>query len=266
MKQLAFKEPKIFGLARKHKVALTTIVELAGFFGTVYLSCTEKTKAEKIIEENDITDTKEKVKVYAKTMWPAALTGAATSSIITYANVSAGNKIRELGSAALMYRNLRDEYEEAVRARIGDKKADQIDHDVAINEAERSDLHVKGIIDTGHGHELFYDPISGFWFYSSNQYVSRVALDFANRMAQKEVGYYSDFLESNDLPASGDIVANTVFIRDRESAYNVPSLKLEYGTCDENRHELTGEKYAVLTWCGNKPNYVDKDTLFSLDI
>ena len=85
-------------------------------------------------------------------------------------------------------------------------------------------------------------------------------------MGQKEVGYYSDFLESIDLPATGDTVTNTVFIRDRESSYNIPALKLEYGTCDENRHELTGEKYAVLTWCGNKPNYVDKDTLFSLDI
>lgn len=266
MKQFAVKEPAVIRFVRKHKVAFTTLVELAGFAGTVYLACSEKTKAEKLIEENDVTEPKEKIKTYAYTIWPSVVLGLGTASLITYANVAAGNKIKELGNAALMYKTFRDNYEDAVRNRLGEKKADEISHDASILNAERSDLHVKGVIDTGHGHELFYDEVSGLWFYSSNQFVMRAAQDFANNMGKREVGYYSDFMKALGLPSMGQHFAHMVFIRDTDSAYNIPSLKLEYGTCDENKYELTGEKYAVLRWCGNEPEYADVDTLYSMDI
>ena len=266
MKQFAFKEPGCVRFMRKHKVAVTTIIELVGFAGTVYLACSEKTKAERIIEENDISEPVEKIKTYAYTMWPSVVMALGTSSLITYTNISSSNKIKELGSAAMMYKNLRDNYEEAVRNRVGVKKAEEIDHDAAIKNAERSDLHVKGIIDTGKGHELFYDEVTDIWFYSSNQYISRAAQDFANDVARKDAGYYSDFLESIGLPCHGPVISHMVFIRDSDNAYNIPTLKLEYGMCDDNKHELTGEKYAVLRWCGNKPEYVDTDVLYSIDI
>lgn len=269
MKHFAYVEPRIFKTIKKHETGITTAIELIGFAATVYLACTEKTKAEKLLEEkkSEIKDipVKETATIYVKTMWPAVVCGLATSSLITYTNVAASNKIRDLGLAAMMYRDAKDNYEQAVKSRLGDKKADQIAHDAAIISAERSDLHVKGIIDTGHGHELFYDEVTGIWFYSSNQFVMRVAQDFANNIAMKNGGYYSDFIEALDIPSSGKILANTVFLRDRDTSYTIPSLKLEYGTCNENRHELTGEKYGVLTWVGNKPEYVDTDVLYSID-
>lgn len=266
MKQIAIKEPKCMLFVKKHKVAITTIVEIAGFVGTVYLACTEKTKAEKIIKENDIQEPKVKAKTYAYNMWPSVVMGMSTCGVIAYANVKSGNKIQELSHAAIMYKSLRENYEEAVKERVGEKKAEEIQHDASIKNAERSDLHVKGIIDTGMGHELFYDEVTDIWFYSSNQFVSRVAQDFSNDVGRKEAGYYSDFLEALGLPCRGPVISHMVFIRDSDNAYNIPSLKLEYGMCDDNRHELTGEKYAVLRWCGNRPEYVDNDVLYSIDI
>lgn len=266
MTKFAIMEPKIFGFLKKHKTGITTVIELAGFAATVYLACTEKTKAEKLLEEHEDATLKQKAWIVAKTVAPAALTGVATGGLITYNNISNANQIKDLTLATMAYRDISENYKKAVDDQLKKKDAEKVHHAAAINAAERSDLHVKGIVDTGHGHELFLEPYSKTWFYSSNQFISRAALDFCNDMAMKNGGYLSDFLEMLDLPAAGgSVMSHVVFLRDDASSYSIPSLKLEYGTCNENRHELTGEKYAVLTWVGNSPQYVDTDVLYSID-
>lgn len=270
MKTFANLAGKVTGFAKKHEMAITTIVELAGFATTVYLACKEKTKADQILEEKETEKQapltfKEKAIIYGKTMWPSVSIGLTTGGVIGYQNYRHGVQIKDAGLLAMTYKNARDNYQKAVEKQLTDKQIEQVNHQKAIDSAERSDLHVQGIIDTGDGHELFYDEVTGTWFYSSNQKVSRVALDFANDIAQRNGGYYADFIEKLNLPASGKLLKNTVFIRDSNNVYNIPTMRLEYGTCNENLHELTGEKYAVITWVGNQPDYVDTDVLYSLD-
>lgn len=267
---------KVMGFAKTHEMAITTVIELAGFAATVYLACTEKTKADKLLEAKaeekkeelgeDATLTfKEKALIYTKTMWPSVVAGVSTSVGIGWSNKKHGAAIKDAGLLAMAYKDARDNYKQAVEKQLNTKQLEQINHQVAIDSAERSDLHVPGIIDTGNGHELFHDMVTGLWFYSSNQKVSRAAIDFANGIAQRNGGYYGDFLEMLGLPSGGKLIQNTVFIRDSDNAYNIPTMRLEYGSCSENLHELTGEKYAVITWVGNQPDYVDTDVLYSLD-
>lgn len=276
MQTFANLKGKVFGFAKKHEMAITTVIELAGFAATVYLACTEKTKADRLLEakaqekqeeygENVPLTFKEKSLVYIKTMWPSAVAGLSTSFGIGWSNRKHGAAIKDAGLLAMAYKDARDNYKQAVEKQLNTKQLEEVNHQLAIDSAERSDLHVKGIIDTGDGHELFYDQVSGYWFYSSNQKVSRAALDFANGISQRNGGYYGDFLEMLNLPCSGKLMSNTVFIRDSDNAYNIPTMRLEYGSCNENLHELTGEKYAVITWVGNQPDYVDTDVLYSLD-
>ncbi len=270
---------KILGFANKHQVGITTGLEIAGLVGTVALACNEAIKAKQAIMEAEekaaeVTgeyrplSLKARALIYGKHFWPSILVGAATCTGIGYSNYKFGTKIQDQGLAIIAgERALKaaQTYQEAVEDRLTDKEVQKVNHDAAIKTAERSDLHVQGVIDTGHGHELFYEPIAGYWFYSSNQFVTRVAIDYANDISQRNGGYYNDFLEKLGLPDTGKIMTNVVFIRDSNSAWNIPTMKLEYGTCDENRHELTGEKYAVITWIGNKPQYVDTDVLYSID-
>lgn len=267
---------KAMGFANKHQVGLTTGLEIAGLVLTVVLASKETIKARELIESKEKEQEAEtgeyrplplktRALIYGKSYWPCLLSGITTAGGIGYSNNKFGLKIQNQGLALVAAKEAHETYQKAVENRLKEKDVQAINHDAAVMQAERSDLHVKGIIDTGHGHELFYDPITGYWFYSSNQFVTRVALDYANDISQRNGGYYNNFVEALDLPANSKLLSNTVFIRDSMNSWSIPTMKLEYGTCDENRHELTGEKYAVITWIGNKPQYVDTDVLYSID-
>ena len=273
MKQFALpkiSEWKAYKFVDRHKTAFTTGAELLGFAGTVYLAVKNVTKAEQIIKEQEAEnetplETKEKALTYAKNTWPAFLGFTATSSLITICNVKSANSIKDLSLLALTAKNTADNYKEAVERKLGVKQAHKIEKEASIVSAERSDLHVQGIIDTGLGHELFYDPTAGIWFYCSNQAVKRSAIELANKMSNANAGYYRNFLELINIPSDGRLIDKIVFIRDDPSYSALPSLWLEYGTCTEQMHPLTGEKYAVITWDNNQPTIADNDILWGLD-
>lgn len=265
---------KVVKFVNKHSTAFTTAAELGLVTTTIFLAVKNTSKAEELIEAKKeelnvesaaLIPMKDKLKIYGFSMWPAALSYALTSGLIVTSNVKHANTVKDLTMATMMAQNAADNYKEAVKRKLGETEANKISTDAALISAERSDLHVKGIIDTGHGHELFYDPILGIWFYSSNQFVKKVALDFINQMSHSNSGCYSAFAEMNGLPYNGRLQNRIFFIRDDPSYRSLPAMRLEYGTCSENLHELTGEKYAVITWSGNEPQFVDDDILWSLD-
>lgn len=260
-------EPKVFTFVRKHKVFFTTAVELVGFASTVYLACTEKTKAEQILEQEEAKKeapltVKEKVVVVAKTTWPACLIGLADAVLISYTNYKMGNKIEKLGTAAWLYSQRLADHKQAVVDKYGEKKASAINE--AADKATADRVYSKNnVIDTGRGPTLFFEPFTGIFWRDDINYVNRQAVNFANKANGKNGIDLGTFLDMLDLPSKNSrIASHMIFFRDYDST-PLPSLKWpkydpEVITLD------TGEVATVLHW-EYEPEYFDDTQMNYVD-
>lgn len=265
--KIKFTEPKVFTFVKKHKVFFTTVVELAGFAGTVYLACTEKTKADQIIAQEEAKKeepltTKEKAKIYAKTTWIAAALGTAETALIIYSNYQFGSTIKELGTATLLYKQHLADRKQAEIDKYGEKKASNIEAEANRRAANRlySD---KNVVDTGRGPTLFYEPYTGYFIRDDIDTVNRAAVDFANKANGKNGIDLATFFEILGWPCQNSSIArNMIFARNSE-ADALPSLKWpkydpEVITLD------SGEVATVLHWT-YEPEYWDERAMGYLD-
>ena len=94
------------------------------------------------------------------------------------------------------------EYREKVKEEIGEEK-EKVVHQKAVEEhINNLAFHEDGVVYTGHGNTLFFDPISKVVFRSSQNYIEKTINNLNWKMTMGNEPYISlsDFYAENDLP------------------------------------------------------------------
>ena len=146
--------------------------------------------APEIIEELTPVET---VKVTWKCYIPAAIAGG-----IGIVCILGASKVNLKRNAALaMAYDLTDtalkEYQQKVVDVVGEKKEEEIRHEVAADRMARTPVQETYIVDTGHGNTLFFDTISARYFRSDIEFIKRTILDLTGQL------YDDMFIPLNDF-------------------------------------------------------------------
>lgn len=261
MKQELIKWTKRIGEeVAKRSPLILTVVAVAGTAATAVLAgkATLRAKSKldtmKDLEEqgHEKFTTKEKVKNIAPIYIPTILMFSTTSACIIGAHQIDAKRQLALASAYSLSTEALKEVESKVKETYGEKKFQKLKDEISEEKGRQAYvINIDGIIDTGHGDQIFADLISGQVFKSSMEYVNRVLMDLKQqvlegeevtlnelyrRLGIREVKYGSDLIwEFNRTgkihehlghgyidPEAQDIVCHTL------DFYNDPVFRREY--------------------------------------
>ena len=174
-----------------------------------------------------------------KVVWAPVAAGAVTVFLILGANHVSMRRLAYLGAAYEMKTGDLKKYREKAAEVVGEKKEEEIRNAVAKEEVEEAYKVNPEIIDTGKGHILYFDSLSGRFFRASKTAIE-AAVNEVNRIANKEMfasldNYYyelgfphADFAE--DFGYNG---FNGEFMREPSYSYTEhpsgePAIKVEF--------------------------------------
>lgn len=199
-----------FEFYRKHSAACNTAMEWILYGASLYFTHHGLKKADleidRIKQEQKAADipVKEKAVVYAKHCWPAVVTTGGFMYGTYRINLTNQKTIEHLAIAANAALAAKDEFEDAVKEKFGEKKVGQALDEAAIREAEAKPYYDDRVILTGNGDHLFYDKETGIFFRSSLDHVRHSADRVRDAWVRCEYGItYAEFLEAEGLPADG---------------------------------------------------------------
>lgn len=112
-------------------------------------------------------------------------------------------------TACSLYENQLQQYENAAREVLGDKKAEEIRTQMARNEVNsRPPLNEDDIVRTGRGNALFYDELSRRYFWSDPTYVDQIFVQLNKRIMREMYVSMNDYWEAIGLPKTnpGDLL------------------------------------------------------------
>lgn len=191
----------------KHSPEILTAVGIAGMATTVALAVRATPKALKQIDEAE----KEKgekltkvevVKATWKTYIPTAISGVASAACAIGANSVHTRRQAALYSAYKLSETAYTEYREKVKEEIGEEKEKVVHQKAVEDHINNLAFHEDGVVYTGHGNTLFFDPISKVVFRSSQNYIEKTINNLNWKMTMGNEPYISlsDFYAENDLP------------------------------------------------------------------
>lgn len=159
---------------------------------------------EMITEDHEVLTVKEEAIAAGKAYWKTVL----LYSMSVIANYSANKNY--LDRLALMYAGYkmvegeRNSLEEGVLKTVGPKKLEEINSTIAKDEVARSVnlFDESKIIHTGFGDEIFYDPKSGRYFYSSYDHVMRSFLELEDQLKDENIALNELYFKENLEPTS----------------------------------------------------------------
>ena len=118
---------------------------------------------------------KEAFKLTWKYYWPVVASAAVSIPCIIAGNRVSNKRYTALAAAYTISETALQEYQEATRAVVGEKKAKQIQETVDANKIEQTYRGANQIIITGNGDSLFFEPLSGRYFVSNWNAISKAA-------------------------------------------------------------------------------------------
>ena len=191
----------------KHSPEILTAIGIAGMATTVVLAVRATPKALKQIDEAEkekgekLTKT-EVVKTTWKTYIPTAISGVASAACIIGANSVHTRRQAALYSAYKLSETAYTEYREKVKEEVGEEKEKVIRQKASEERVNNIVFHEEGIVHTGHGNTLFFEPISKTLFRSSQNYIEKTINNLNWKMTNGNEPYVSleDFFSENDLP------------------------------------------------------------------
>lgn len=176
---------------QRNSPTILTGLAVTGFVTTVFMAIKATPKAVYLLEELrehtlEQMDEEPKILDKAQVLWkpylPAALMGATTIICI----VGANHINLRRNAALLSLYSLADvtlkEYQKKVVDTIGRSKEDHIRADLAQDQMDRHPIDQKTIIVTNKGTQLFFDGISGRYFYSDIQLMKKIQNDLNHRL------------------------------------------------------------------------------------
>lgn len=183
---------------KKHSPEILTGIGIAGMITTTVMAVRATPKALVLIEdkktelETDILSGKEIVKIAWPCYIPAAVVG--TVSIFCLIGASSTNLRRNaaLATAYTLSESTLKEYQEKVVETIGEKKEQSIRDSVSKDKMMRNPVREVILTEKG-GNTICYDVISGRYFKSDRDKISRVVNELNRRMRDEMYITLNDF-------------------------------------------------------------------------
>lgn len=171
----------VFKGARKHSPEILTAIGIVGMVTTVVMAVNATPKAlEKISEDHPDGCTKvEVVKSAWKFYIPTAVTGACSIACIVGATRINLKRNAALATAYTLSEAFAKEYKENVIEAVGEKKAAEINENIAKKRIENVELN-KNDISSGDETTWFFDPYSGRPFKSSMNRLAKIQNEINN--------------------------------------------------------------------------------------
>lgn len=173
----------------KNLPTIATCVGVGGVITTVGLTIKIAPKAKKIYEEElkkkPDMNLWDKTKILAPLYWPVALSGTLSIGCILFAN---SENLKRNASAIAAYQlseTALNEFKEAAKKTVGEKKTREIQSKVAEEEVKINPVSKSQVIITNNGDQLCYDSISGRYFMSTIEKI-RQAVNVINRRLMVE--------------------------------------------------------------------------------
>ena len=141
---------------------------------------------------------KEKVTAIAKETWDIGLAFTISSGAAIANQVVASDIIAGLATTAGTFKTAYDIQKEVTKDVAGEETAKKIDDAVA--DKKLAEIKEDEIEDTGHGNDLFYEPLSGKLFRANDDYVKSVFLKKSNDLMKAHDKY--GFCISDDYAVS----------------------------------------------------------------
>lgn len=114
-------------------------------------------------------------------------------------NIIAKRKQAALAMAYSMSQEALDTYDKKLEEIVGKKKADDVREAVAQDNMGKNEMSVGGIIETGHGTQLFFMPGTGTWFRSSPDFIRLTFSRVNERLSDYEEVDFNDILDDLGL-------------------------------------------------------------------
>ena len=160
----------------------------------------EKKKEEEKKDELTVTET---VQATWKCYLPSVIMFlVACALIIGGQRVSTRRAVAAATACSLCETQLQ-QYQDAVKSVVGDKKADEIRTEMARNEVNsKPPLTKDDIISTGRGNALFYDELSKRYFWSDPAHVDKVIQNLNFQLLDEMYVSLNDYWDALDLPTT----------------------------------------------------------------
>ena len=190
----------------KHLPTITMAVGIGGYFTTVVLTYDRGIKAKeaiveeqkrRVIERGDCSiSTFEKVRIAAPFMWPVALSFAASTGCIIFAN---SENLKRNAAALAAYQisetSLKN-FKEAALKTVGEKKTEEI-LDAKDREMVKNNQQV---IILGEGEQKCMDGTTGVCFSATKQKIERAIIDVNYMIIDTESACINDLYENLGIP------------------------------------------------------------------
>lgn len=202
--------------ANKYAPELLMIAGTVCFITAVVESWNQGTKAERLLEEKREElglneDEKLPAKEVVKTVWKNYVWVAIPAGLGIMCMVCSNSKYAKRNTAiAAAYeasRRLSEEafvkYKEKVKETFGEKKAEQVESELAKDAVGNDPLTKAYIINTGHGTSLFKESLFGQYFLSDRNHIDRCINQFNERMLNDMYGTVDELYSEIGLPTVG---------------------------------------------------------------
>ena len=199
--------------------------------------------------ETDVTKPTDILLAYAETYWPVALLFGLGTFLCIGSHKDMLNKLSNALTIYSITNRAKKDYEDAAKSVLSPKKEEEIRHAVAENHVINNPVENQIIIETGHGHSLFRDELTGRYFYASREWVENCKTafnDMLNDMATTGDGCcdLNDWYDILGLPIV-DIAKVWTF----SQATGLMRIDYHYVPIDDDRN-CTVISYAPLTYLG----------------
>ena len=165
----------------KHEPEILMAMGISGLIFSTAWSIRATIRATKAVQEYknykqiDKITFKEGFKLTWRYYWPVAASVLVSVPCIIAGNRVSSKRYAALATAYTISEAALQEYQEATREVVGDKKAKQIQENVDAKKVEETYKGGNQIILTGDGDSLFFEPLSGRYFKSNWNEIAKAA-------------------------------------------------------------------------------------------
>lgn len=181
---------------KNHEPEILLSMGITGLLFSTIWGVKATVKATKIVMEQPTKPTtKQVIKLTWKLYVPVVLSAAASIPCLIASNRVSSKRYAAVATAYTISETALQEYQEKAKEIVGEKKATQIQE--AINKDTVTKTYPEGksnIIITGDGDSLFYEPLSGRYFKSNWNKISKAQ----NELNQRAIGSLSGNISLNN--------------------------------------------------------------------
>lgn len=179
----------------KHEPEILMAMGISGLiFSTIWsvkatIKATDKVRQYKESKQIDKITKKELFKLTWRYYWPVAASTALSIPCIIAGNKVSNKRYAALATAYTISETALQEYQEKTRELVGDRKARSIQEAVNEDKIQKTYTGTNQIIMTNNGEDLFFEPISGRYFKSTWNDISKAANDLNAKALSNVTGY-----------------------------------------------------------------------------